>query len=353
MRVESLRNSLRNTEVDAYLVTEVKNVYYFTGFMDISGSTLNLLITLEDDPILLVPQLSLTAAEENARNCVVKESPFGGEMLDKLIKEIGDLKVKTTYFDNLPSITYLELIKRLDVKFTPNPGLVWALRRVKDETELAYIRKAAELAVIGVEAGVEAIRPGVKEYEVAAEMEYAMRAKGSGGTSFETVVASGPRSAYPHGLCSDRVINEGDLVTIDLGAVYAGYCSDMTRTVVAGKPSPRQLRLLSLVSRAQEEAFQNIRAGARARDVDASARRVLADGDCGEYFIHGLGHGVGLDIHEPPRLSPSSEEILEEGNMVTDEPGVYVEGFGGVRIEDMVLVGRDRGERLTIAPYYL
>jgi len=180
-----------------------------------------------------------------------------------------------------------------------------------------------------------------------------MRAEGSEGTSFETVVASGPRSAYPHGICSDRVINEGDLIIIDVGAIYAGYCSDITRTVVAGKPTHKQTRLLNLIYRAQEEAFKNIRSGIKTKDVDASARKLLKDGNYGKYFVHGLGHGIGLDIHEPPTLSTISEDILEKGNVVTNEPGVYIEGFGGLRIEDMVLVRKNRGEILTVAPYYL
>ncbi|MFH0897468.1 MAG: Xaa-Pro peptidase family protein [Candidatus Bathyarchaeota archaeon] len=353
MRVASLKDLLRKTDADAYLVTDVKNVYYFTSFRDISEAALNLLITLKDDPVLLVSPLSFVAAKENARSCVVMEIHSGERMLDRLTDVIRDMKVREVHFDNLSAQTYLELIKKLEVKFIPDPDLIWALRRVKDEDEIAYIKKAANLAVIGVEAGVEAVKPGIKEYEVAAEVEYAMRTKGSEGMSFETIVASGPRSAYPHGLCSDRVINSGDLVMIDLGAIHAGYCSDITRTVVAGKPSPRQQNILNLVLRAQQETFKNFCAGVKARDVDASARKILADDNCEKYFIHGLGHGVGLSIHEPPLLSPSSEVILEEGNVVTNEPGVYIEGFGGVRIEDMILVRKNRGEKLTNAPYHI
>ena len=186
---------------------------------------------------------------------------------------------------------------------------------------------------------------------MAAEIEYAMRSRGSEGTAFETVVASGPRSAYPHGCSTDRVIKSGDSVVLDLGAVYSGYRCDITRTLIVGEPSSRQAAVLKLLMEAEEEAFRAIREGVRARDVDMSARRIIEDGGFGEYFIHGLGHGVGLDIHEPPRLSSESEDVLEGGNVITDEPGVYMQGFGA-RIEDTVLVHEKTGERLTKAGYF-
>lgn len=180
-----------------------------------------------------------------------------------------------------------------------------------------------------------------------------MRVKGSEGTAFETIVASGFRSAYPHGLSTAKKIKDGELVVIDIGATYEGYCSDITRTVIAGKSSSKQRRLLNLVFKAQEEAFQRIHSGVDAKGIDAYARKIFTDNKYEKYFFHGLGHGVGLDIHESPTLSPSSTDILEEGNVITDEPGIYIEGFGGVRIEDMVLVKKNNGERLTKAPYYL
>jgi len=199
-------------------------------------------------------------------------------------------------------------------------------------------------------AAVEAVKPGVHEYEVAAEAEYAMRIKGSDGTAFETIVASGPRSAYPHGLCSDRVIHEGDFVTIDLGAMHRGYRCDITRTVIAGKPSKKQQELFNLVLNAQKLGVESIHAGVKGKDADSSVREALSKAGYGEYFIHGLGHGVGLDIHEPPSLSQTSEDTLAEGNVVTVEPGVYLPKFGGVRIEDTVLVLKDYAERFTKTP---
>jgi Xaa-Pro dipeptidase len=193
----------------------------------------------------------------------------------------------------------------------------------------------------------------MKEYEVAAEIEYAMRKRGSYGTAFETIVASGPRSAFPHGGCSDREIRAGDLVVVDVGATYKFYRSDMTRTLVAGKPSEKQKKLYEIVKAAQEKAFEIIKPNVKARDVDAATRKIIEDAGYGEYFVHGLGHGVGLEVHEPPTLNPSSKEALVMGNVVTDEPGIYLVGYGGVRIEDTVLVRKNDAEKLTKGLYGL
>jgi Xaa-Pro dipeptidase len=215
------------------------------------------------------------------------------------------------------------------------------------------MRKAGELTSEGMKAAYEVLASGMKEYEVAAEIEYAMRQRGSYGTAFETSVASGPRSAFPHGGCSDREICQGDLVVVDAGATYKFYRSDMTRTLVAGKPSEKQKELYEIVKVAQEKAFEAIKPNVKARDVDAVARKIIEDAGYGEYFVHGLGHGVGLEVHEPPTLSSSSKEALTVGNVVTDEPGIYLVGYGGVRIEDTVLVQKNGAEKLTNGPYSL
>jgi len=221
------------------------------------------------------------------------------------------------------------------------------MRRVKDAGELEAMRRAGELTSIGMEAGVRAVKPGLREYEVAAQAEYAMRSSGSEGTAFETLLASGRRAALPHGVATGRVIEEGDLVVIDLGAVYEGYRADMTRTVVAGRPTARQSLVYDCVLRAHQAAFQRARAGTLCRAVDAAARRVLRSRRLERFFIHGTGHGVGLDVHEAPALTSESRETLSQGDVVTIEPAVYIQGFGGVRIEDTVHIRRGGAERLT------
>jgi Xaa-Pro aminopeptidase len=202
-------------------------------------------------------------------------------------------------------------------------------------------------------AAYETIRPGVTEIEVAAEIEYAMRKKGGWGTGFETIVASGVRSAYPHGGCTDRKIRPGDLVVVDIGSNFEYYLSDMTRTIVAGKPSEKQAKMYEAVKTAQQKAHQGIKAGAKGKDIDLAARKTIQDAGYGSYFVHSLGHGVGLDVHEPPGLGATSKDVLIACNVVANEPGIYVPDFGGVRIEDTVLVEEGKAEKLTRGPYTL
>ncbi|MFQ6076679.1 MAG: M24 family metallopeptidase [Candidatus Bathyarchaeia archaeon] len=347
-RIKALREGLAEANLDGYLVADVKNIYYLTGFLDIADATLRLIIPLDSDPVLWVLPLSHDLADEQSRGCTVKKVERGEKVDEKVTKGIEDLKMTRVGFDTLRATTYLTMTRALgDLELKEAADTIMALRRVKGREEVAYMRKAAELTDIAIKAGIEAVEPGVREHEVAAEIEYAMRTHGSEWYAFETLVASGPRSAYPHGVSTSRTIRPGDFVIMDVGAVHRGYRSDITRTVVAGKPTPRQTEVYDLVLRAQEEAFQHIRAGVAGREVDAIARKIIMDAGYGDHFIHGLGHGVGLDVHEPPRLSSTSEDVLEEGNVLTDEPGIYIRGHGGVRIEDTVLVHKDRGERLT------
>lgn len=354
IRINNLKNELKMANLDGYLTMNLKNIYYFTGFMDISGAILSLIIPIDDKPILLTSPLSYFAASEKAKDCSVKNIGFRGKILNKTINEIKELKMREIVFDELQMSMYLKFVKESkDITFNYNPDISTKLRSRKDERELEYIKCAAELTDEGAEAGIGTIKSGIHEYEVAAEIEYAMRRHGSEGTAFETVVASGPRSSYPHGVCSDRIIGDGDFVILDLGAVYSGYRCDITRTTIVGKPSSKQLRMLNLVMKAKEEAFRLIRPGIKTREVDAVARRVLSNEGFNKFFIHGLGHGIGLDIHELPTLSPRSRETLEEGNVISNEPGIYIKNIGGVRIEDTVLVHKNGGENLTKAQYYV
>jgi Xaa-Pro aminopeptidase len=240
-----------------------------------------------------------------------------------------------------------------ETRLKPLNKLVQELRMVKDPTEIDAIKKAAELTDAGVQAAIDAIKPGIREYEVAAEMEYAMRKLGSEGVAFDTQVASGVRSAFPHGGCTDRKILKGEFIVLDLGAKCDNYRADVSRTFIIGKPSSKQKKIYDVVLEAQLNAFETVKAGVKACDVDAAARKTIEEAGFGKYFVHGLGHGVGLDIHEAPSLNPEGKEILKVGNVVTDEPGIYIVGYGGVRIEDTVLVHKDKAERLTKADYEL
>ncbi|MFQ6080892.1 MAG: M24 family metallopeptidase [Candidatus Bathyarchaeia archaeon] len=348
-RIEALRDTFDTEKLDAYLVANEISILYFTGFL--GGARL---LTTKEENVLYVYGVNYEEAKETAKDCRVELVERGEDADLKLADEIKSLKLRRVGFDGVEASTYLKLRKALKgVRLKAQGKLVWKLREVKDETEIRCMRKAAELTDEGMRVAFETVKAGLREYELAAETEYAMRRLGSGGVAFDTVVASGVRSAFPHGGCTDRKIQEGDLVVIDVGATYQHYRADLTRTVTIGKPSPKQAKVYGVVREAQERALQSVRAGIRARDADAAARSLIEEEGYGEYFVHGLGHGVGLEIHEPPTLGPESKEVLKAGNVITVEPGIYIINFGGVRIEDTVLVHKDKAEKLTKAAYEL
>ena len=214
----------------------------------------------------------------------------------------------------------------------------------------AELRKIAEAERLGDEAFsyiLKHISVGRTEKEIASELEFFMRKNGASALSFETICASGVRSAMPHGTASDKVIKKGDFVTLDFGCILDGYCSDMTRTIVMGTPSQKQKEIYDVVLKAQISAINAVKCGARCADCDMAARKIIEDAGYGNNFGHGTGHSVGIEIHESPNLSPKSDAILQAGNVVTVEPGIYIDGFGGVRIEDLVQINDQNTENLT------
>ena len=346
----ALRKLFETEKLDAYIVANPINILYFTSFM--GGA--RLLIPKDGENILYVHGVNYEASTVMAEHCAVELVKRSEDLDQKTIDDVKSFNIRQVGFDTLEASTYLKLKRRLNgVRLKPKGKLVWNLRKVKDEIEIQCMRKAAELADEGIKVAFETLVPGLKEYELAAEMEYAMRRLGSEGVAFDTIVASGICSAFPHGGCTDRKIQRGDLVVLDLGSTYKHYRIDITRTVVTGKPSDKQVKIYEIVKKAQENAFQSIHEGVKASDADIAARKIIEDQGYGEHFVHGLGHGVGLEVHEPPTLNPESKDILQAENVVTVEPGIYVIDFGGVRIEDTVLVQKERAERLTKASYEL
>jgi len=229
--------------------------------------------------------------------------------------------------------------------------MIEALRFVKDEDEVARIRAACRITSKSFEETIPFVKPGATESDLAAEIEYRMKQHGAEGPAFDTIVASGPRGAFPHARASNRVLGESELVIFDLGAILAGYAADMTRTLYIGTHPGRRIRsLYKAVLQAQQGAVESLRKGVKGGDVDAVARRILERRGLGKYFTHSTGHGVGLDIHEKPRLGRGDKTRLEVGCVVAAEPGVYIEGLGGVRLEDTILVGPEGPEILTTAP---
>jgi len=347
-RIRALRSSFESENLDGYLISNGTDIRYFTGF--IGGS--RLLIPKEGGDTLYVRTVNYEAAKEYAKD--VDLAPVSSEEEEdrKITEQIKHLKLERLGFDSMDASVFLRLDEALKgTELKTMSKLVWSLRKVKDEEELRSMKKAANLTSLGMKRAHEIIKPGLSERELASEIEYAMRREGSDGVAFDTIIASGVRSAFPHGGCDDRKIAEGDMVVIDIGAKHRDYCADLTRTLIIGQPSPKQADLYNTVVSAQELALKQIKAAVRTSRVDAAARDFISEKGYGQYFVHGLGHGVGLEIHEPPTLNPRSDEILEAANVVTVEPGIYIPGFGGVRIEDTVLVRKGRAQKLTEAPY--
>ncbi len=228
--------------------------------------------------------------------------------------------------------------------------MVEEMRQVKESDEIERITRAQEFADAAFEHALTILRAGVRELDAALDIEFHMRRAGSDGVAFSPIVASGPNSSLPHARASHRVIESGDFVTVDLGARVGGYCSDMTRTVVVGQASERHREIYEVVRAANEAGLSAVRPGLQGSSIDRAARAVIEDAGFGEYFGHGLGHGVGMDVHELPSISPRGTKSVREGAVITIEPGVYVPGFGGVRIEDLVCVGADGAQLLSRSP---
>lgn len=349
-RIQTLKGAFAKEKLDGYIITNETNMLYFTGAVGAAG----IWVPLEGENLLYVYGVNYESVKATAKDCRVELMKRSEDPFKKVAGQIKHLKLKSIGFDVLNAYHYLTLRKALKgTRLKPLSKLVQELRMVKDSTELASIKKAAELTDEGVKAALNTINPGVREFEVAAEIEYAMRKLGSEGVAFDTIVASGARSAFPHGGCTNKKIRKGEFIVLDVGARHNNYRADLTRTFMVGKPSSKQKKIYEVALEAQQKAFETIKAGVKARDVDAAARRVIEKAGFGKYFVHGLGHGVGLDVHEAPTLNPESKERLTVGNVVTDEPGIYIVNYGGVRIEDTVLVHKDQAERLTKATYEL
>ena len=328
-----------------FIIFNSANLTYFTGF---SGATA-LLIPEQGENVLYVSTVNYEQAKAEAKGLTVELLKRGENLMEKIANQSSAKKFGV---DTLPIESWRALAKAVggEEKLEPANNLIRELRKTKDQQEIQLIREACKLANIGMQVASETIHPGVKEKQVAAEVEYAMRKANSDGTAFDTIVASGVYSAFPHGGFLEKTIHEGDLVVVDLGATYKFYRSDITRTYIAGKASEKQTRIYETVKLAQQRAFETIKPGILASDVDRVARQVIENAGFGDYFVHNLGHGVGLEVHEAPILSPDSKDVLEEGNVVTVEPGIYLPEFCGIRIEDTVLVTKDGAEKLTSAP---
>jgi Xaa-Pro aminopeptidase len=346
-RLLELRKKMKLKNTDAVLVTKRENYLYLSGF---TGSSACLFISGQRAVLLTdfryVEQAAAQAPEYEIVQYIGNNI---GELNDLVEKE----KVEKLSFEegHLTCKEQAEFAGKLKVSaFTPLDGVIEELRRTKDESEIERIKEAVRIADDVYAHILGFIKPGVAEVELAAEMEYFMRRQGATGPSFETIVASGKRASMPHGVASEKKIEAGDVITMDYGVLYKGYCSDITRTVFLGKPDRELGKIYRIVLDAQLKGIAAVRQGILGKDADAVARAAITEAGHGDNFGHGLGHGVGLEIHEEPMLSMRGTVELRDGMVVTVEPGIYVPGLGGVRIEDMVVVNGDSARILTTAP---
>ena len=332
--------------LQALLVIHLPNVRYLSGFTGSSGA----LLVTEDRSILFTDGRYRTQAraEANGASVVIGKKAAVIQAADWLDGRTRGRMLLGIESDHLTVAAQSALHRALPsrVKIRSTASLVERLRMIKDADELARIRKAVKLGSDLFKHVVGAIRPGVREIEAAAELEYAARRAGAESMSFETIIASGARSALPHGRASAARIGKG-FVVCDFGVILAGYCSDMTRTVYVGNPTTAARNFYHAVLEAQQAAVSSVRAGTSTGEIDEAARNVLKKRGLAKYFTHSTGHGVGLEIHEAPRVAAGQNEILKSGMVITVEPGAYIPGKWGVRIEDMVAVTERGCEVLT------
>jgi Xaa-Pro aminopeptidase len=349
-RMRHLRVAMATRRIPALLVTHLPDVRYLCGF---TGSNAALAITARQ--ALLVTDGRYTAqaaAEVKATEVRIAK----GQALAEACRWLAGARVRHAYYDadttTMSALGAMQDAVKGDVRggakrfFKPlDAALVSAQRMVKDAREIEHMAAAAALGVRLFEHLLGFLRPGLTENAIAAELEYRARLAGAEAMSFPTIVASGPRSALPHGTASMVKVPRRGFITLDFGVILNGYCSDMTRTVHMGRASAQERTAYDAVLRAQENAVAGVAAGVLAGDVDAAARSVLRDAGLAEYFTHSTGHGVGLEIHEPPRIGADQQTLLSKGMVITIEPGIYIPGAFGLRIEDTVVVER-RGARV-------
>lgn len=334
--------------VEALLVSEINNVGWATGFKGSSGWAI---VKPDGGRFLTDSRYTLAAREEVTElpSATYANPTTATEFLKRQIDELGIGKL---WFEShyVTYATYSDWAKAFaPVELVPAPDLLMPLRMVKTPEEVQKIRQACKLTDACLEHVSPRIQTGVSEYDIALEIEFYIRRSGAE-LAFAPAVVSGERSARPHGKPSERTFRRGDFVTLDFGAKLDGYCADMTRTFVIEEATDRHREIYNQVLKAEVEAIKAMKPGLAARDVDALSRRILAEKDLDSYFGHGLGHGLGRVVHDGGRMSPTSEDILVQGQVWTVEPGVYIEGFGGVRIEDDVVVTADGVEVLTASP---
>lgn len=352
-RVSALRELMQERDLEALLVTTPTNRAYLSGF---NGSAGTLLIT-QKAALLFTDFRYRTQVAKTSPDFELRETSLEAPLDKRIAEALGELRVHCVAFESAHMTVaqharLLETTKDLSVGWIGRSGIVEQLREQKDVEEQAMLRRAIAITDEALAAVRSTMRPDMSEREVAWQLELAMRERGADGLSFPIIVAAGPNGASPHARASDELLGVGRPIVIDCGALLKGYHADMTRTFILGEPDEQFNKIFDLVRTAQQMAKTAVRAGAICKEVDAIARDFFSEQGYGiDYFGHSLGHGVGLNIHEGPSISSRSERPLPVGAITSVEPGLYLPEWGGVRIEDLVLVGPDGCEQLTQSPY--
>ncbi|HSI66907.1 MAG TPA: Xaa-Pro peptidase family protein [Planococcus sp. (in: firmicutes)] len=343
VKLQKLRDEMKEQQIEAILITSKYNLRYITGFTGSSG-----LAIVSNDEALFITDFRYTeqAAKQVTDFEIIKAKT---NLLEEAAERVKELGIQNLAFeqDFVTFSQHAQYKDKLDAELQPVSGVIEKIRLIKTSEEVEILKKAANIADAAYEHICGFIKAGQTELEVSNELEAFMRKQGATSSSFDIIVASGYRSALPHGVASDKIIENGDFVTMDFGALYNGYISDITRTVAIGEPSEKLKEIYQVVLDAQMLGVEKIGPGMTGVEADAIGRDHIKSKGYGEAFGHSTGHGIGLEVHEAPGLSAKSQTVLEAGMAVTVEPGIYLPGVGGVRIEDDILITESGNERLT------
>lgn len=343
MKLAKLRQALIDNQVDAILITNEYNRRYMTGFTGTAGVA----IVSQNDAVFITDFRYTEQAAEQVKDFRIEQHK--GTIYEEVAKQAAAMGVKTLGFeqDAMQYGTYEVYKAAIKADFVPLSGVIEKIRLIKSQEEINIIKVACEIADNAFTHILNFIKPGITELDVSNELEFFMRKQGATSSSFDIIVASGLRSALPHGVATDKIIETGDFVTLDFGAYYNGYISDITRTVAVGQPSDQLVEIYNAVLESQLLALEKVGPGMTGAQADAVSRDYLKTKGLGKAFGHSLGHGIGLEVHEGPGLNFRSQVVLEPNMVVTIEPGAYIPGVGGVRIEDDILITETGNEILN------
>ena len=344
-RVQAFLDKMQEKELDGIIINNLKNVYYLTGFWGSNGTV----FISRDRQILVTDARYIIAAKQEVTGFEIFAER---DELATIAKIAKDMDLSQIGFEDEISVSYYHRMQTAfeGMELLPQSQFVEALRMIKDETEIATIRKACSISDQAFHDALEFIKPGKTEIEIANFLDFRMRELGAAGLSFDTILASGINSSKPHAHPMHKPVELGEAITMDFGCLYDHYVSDMTRTIYLGHASDEQAEIYNTVLKANQALIDQAKDGLGFRDFDKIPRDIIVEAGYGEYFTHGIGHGIGLDIHEEPYFSQTSTEVIKSGMVLTDEPGIYIEGKYGVRIEDDILITDTGCEVLTLAP---